>query len=251
MIPDPTADETSLLALQNKALLNDGYSFLPLHIRLFVFLLAQIDYDNLERNQFFVPTALLLPGQSEDIVHGDSSARALDQMCRDVIGIKLHVETFRDVRGQRRRKVKPVVTYMNLISVAAFDGGLGGVLVKFTKDIMPYLLQLHQGGNYPLADLDELLRLGPTDAQPLFELLQEFGHFSHPKIDLDQLARLLKRAQPKQHTKLQQTLEEVQPTALPFVYEQYQEKQLSERFRVMFPDKTSRKKVLFLEDYMS
>jgi hypothetical protein len=121
------------------------------------------------------------------------------------------------------------------------------VRFKFTGDILPYLLRLHQGGNYPLADLNELLELRPADAQHLFGLLQEHGTFRHPAIDRDQLQVLLGRAPkrpsgpPPAHS---QAREELQPTALPFVYELHRDGRLFKNMRLVFPNKTDRVRVL-------
>lgn len=241
MIPDATGDETTPTARHDGAshriLPNMPDSLLPLHLRLFLALLARVDYTDLERIQFTIPITELLPHQRAAIVEGSSTDLALKQMSQNVLSIRLHIEEpERDAFGS-----------WNLISTVTYDGERGTVRVTFTEEAMPYLLLLHHGGNYLSADLHELCQLRPVAAQYLYGLLQEHGNFLHPSVDRDQLQLLLGRPQGEPHKRtlgqpegLPQGLEQLKATTLPFAYEVYQDRQLVKHINVVFPNKTDK-----------
>ena len=105
---------------QHNALINARFSMVPLQMRLFINLLAQLSFEDEDFKPLFVSTAHLIEGR------GGSSYEALDQMCTDIASFVATIEVLEE--GTRRRSKKPIRRNIPLMAEATYRADLNGVI---------------------------------------------------------------------------------------------------------------------------
>jgi len=177
----PASKTTSVVA-QHNALVNARFSFAPMQMRLFIALLARIDFNDEEFQPQFIPFEELLHTKGKK---GGSSYEAIAEMCRDIIKFTVHIEELEE--ETRKRRKKPVYLNRPLMGQADYHGDMGGVVASFNPLIMPYLLQLRESGSFTTAEVDQLHKLKSPQSLRIYFLLREYGDFGKRIITLDKL----------------------------------------------------------------
>lgn len=224
---------------QHNALINARFSMVPLQMRLFVNLLAQLSFEDEDFKPLFVSTAHLIEGR------GGSSYEALDQMCTDIASFVATIEVLEE--GTRRRSKKPIRRNIPLMAEATYRADLNGVIAKFNPLIKPYLLQLKESGNFTTADLHEVLKLKSPYALRIYWLLKEYGAFGRRTISLADLRYTL-GIEDDQYSKLAnlraRVLDDAQKqlsvTDIPFTYDFHKQGRKVTEVAFKFPSNSAR-----------
>ena len=226
-------EEPDKIVAQHNALINARFSFLPLQMRLFLALLARIEFEDADFKEHFVPVSELVFDR-----RGGSAYEQVDEMCEKLTQFTLYIEDLEE--GTRRRRKKPNYQYLPLMSKAEYRGDLGGVLAIFNPLIMPYLLQLRQSGNFTTAALAQLRKLKSPYSLRIYWLLKEYADFGRRTMSVDQLRFVLNIAEheyPRFSSLKARVLDKAQnelaSTDLPFTFELERESQVVKRIKFL------------------
>ncbi|MVN78880.1 RepB family plasmid replication initiator protein [Hymenobacter sp. HMF4947] len=226
-------EEPDKIVAQHNALINARFSFLPLQMRLFLALLARIEFEDADFKEHFVPVSELVFDR-----RGGSAYEQVDEMCEKLTQFTLYIEDLED--GTRRRRKKPNYQYLPLMSKAEYRGDLGGVLAIFNPLIMPYLLQLRQSGNFTTAALAQLRKLKSPYSLRIYWLLKEYADFGRRTMSVDQLRFVLNIAEHEyprfsslKARVLDKAQDELAGTDLPFTFELERESQVVKRIKFL------------------
>ena len=226
-------EEPDKIVAQHNALINARFSFLPLQMRLFLALLARIEFEDADFKEHFVPVSELVFDR-----RGGSAYEQVDEMCEKLTQFTLYIEDLEE--GTRRRRKKPNYQYLPLMSKAEYRGDLGGVLAIFNPLIMPYLLQLRQSGNFTTAALAQLRKLKSPHSLRIYWLLKEYADFGRRTMSVDQLRFVLNIAEheyPRFSSLKARVLDKAQnelaDTDLPFTFELERESQVVKRIKFL------------------
>jgi plasmid replication initiation protein len=226
-------EEPDKIVAQHNALINARFSFLPLQMRLFLALLARIEFEDADFKEHFVPVSELVFDR-----RGGSAYEQVDEMCEKLTQFTLYIEDLED--GTRRRRKKPNYQYLPLMSKAEYRGDLGGVLAIFNPLIMPYLLQLRQSGNFTTAALAQLRKLKSPYSLRIYWLLKEYADFGKRTMSVDQLRFVLNIAEHEyprfsslKARVLDKAQDELANTDLPFTFELERESQVVKRIKFL------------------
>ena len=226
-------EETDKIVAQHNALINARFSFLPLQMRLFLALLARIEFEDADFKEHFVPVSELVFDR-----RGGSAYEQVDEMCEKLTQFTLYIEDLEE--GTRRRRKKPNYQYLPLMSKAEYRGDLGGVLAIFNPLIMPYLLQLRQSGNFTTAALAQLRKLKSPYSLRIYWLLKEYADFGRRTMSVDQLRFVLNIAEHEyprfsslKARVLDKAQDELASTDLPFTFELERESQVVKRIKFL------------------
>jgi plasmid replication initiation protein len=226
-------EEPDKIVAQHNALINARFSFLPLQMRLFLALLARIEFEDADFKEHFVPVSELVFDR-----RGGSAYEQVDEMCEKLTQFTLYIEDLED--GTRRRRKKPNYQYLPLMSKAEYRGDLGGVLAIFNPLIMPYLLQLRQSGNFTTAALAQLRKLKSPYSLRIYWLLKEYADFGKRTMSVDQLRFVLNIAEHEyprfsslKARVLDKAQDELAGTDLPFTFELERESQVVKRIKFL------------------
>lgn len=222
------------MVAQHNALINARFSFLPLQMRLFLALLARIEFEDTDFQEHLIPLSELVFDR-----RGGSAYEQVDEMCKKLTSFTLYIEELEETT--RRRRKKPGFTYLPLMSEARYAPELGGVVASFNPKIMPYLLQLRQSGNFTLAALDELRKLKSPHSLRIYWLLKEYADFGQRTVTLEQLRFVLNIAEEEyprfsnfKRFVLERAREELAGTDLPFTFELERQNQIVQRIKFLF-----------------
>ncbi|RZK36231.1 MAG: RepB family plasmid replication initiator protein [Hymenobacter sp.] len=225
--------EPDKIVAQHNALINARFSFLPLQMRLFLALLARIEFEDADFKEHFVPVSELVFDR-----RGGSAYEQIDEMCEKLTQFTLYIEDLEE--GTRRRRKKPNYQYLPLMSKAEYRGDLGGVLAIFNPLIMPYLLQLRQSGNFTTAALAQLRKLKSPYSLRIYWLLKEYADFGRRTMSVDQLRFVLNIAEHEyprfsslKARVLDRAQDELASTDLPFTFELERESQVVKRIKFL------------------
>jgi plasmid replication initiation protein len=226
-------EEPDKIVAQHNALINARFSFLPLQMRLFLSLLARIEFDDADFKEHFVPVSELVFDR-----RGGSAYEQVDEMCEKLTQFTLYIEDLEE--GTRRRRKKPNYQYLPLMSKAEYRGDLGGVLAIFNPLIMPYLLQLRQSGNFTTAALAQLRKLKSPYSLRIYWLLKEYADFGRRTMSVDQLRFVLNideheypRFSSLKARVLDKAQDELAGTDLPFTFELERQSQVVKRIKFL------------------
>jgi plasmid replication initiation protein len=226
-------EEPDKIVAQHNALINARFSFLPLQMRLFLALLARIEFEDADFKEHFVPVSELVFDR-----RGGSAYEQVDEMCEKLTQFTLYIEDLEE--GTRRRRKKPNYQYLPLMSKAEYRGDLGGVLAIFNPLIMPYLLQLRQSGNFTTAALAQLRKLKSPYSLRIYWLLKEYADFGRRTMSVDQLRFVLNIAEHEyprfsslKARVLDKAQDELAGTDLPFTFELERESQVVKRIKFL------------------
>lgn len=226
-------EEPDKIVAQHNALINARFSFLPLQMRLFLALLARIEFEDADFKEHFVPVSELVFDR-----RGGSAYEQVDEMCEKLTQFTLYIEDLEE--GTRRRRKKPNYQYLPLMSKAEYRGDLGGVLAIFNPLIMPYLLQLRQSGNFTTAALAQLRKLKSPYSLRIYWLLKEYADFGRRTMSVDQLRFVLNIAEHEyprfsslKARVLDKAQDELASTDLPFTFELERESQVVKRIKFL------------------
>ncbi|MGI4737069.1 MAG: replication initiation protein [Janthinobacterium lividum] len=226
-------EEPDKIVAQHNALINARFSFLPLQMRLFLALLARIEFEDADFKEHFVPVSELVFDR-----RGGSAYEQIDEMCEKLTQFTLYIEDLEE--GTRRRRKKPNYQYLPLMSKAEYRGDLGGVLAIFNPLIMPYLLQLRQSGNFTTAALAQLRKLKSPYSLRIYWLLKEYADFGRRTMSVDQLRFVLNIAEHEyprfsslKARVLDRAQDELASTDLPFTFELERESQVVKRIKFL------------------
>ncbi|OGX90161.1 replication initiation protein [Hymenobacter coccineus] len=242
-------EEPDKIVAQHNALINARFSFLPLQMRLFLALLARIEFEDADFKEHFVPVSELVFDR-----RGGSAYEQVDEMCEKLTQFTLYIEDLEE--GTRRRRKKPNYQYLPLMSKAEYRGDLGGVLAIFNPLIMPYLLQLRQSGNFTTAALAQLRKLKSPYSLRIYWLLKEYADFGRRTMSVDQLRFVLNIAEHEyprfsslKSRVLDKAQDELAGTDLPFTFELERESQVVKRIKFLLHlTEGATKKTLATED---
>lgn len=245
-------EEPDKIVAQHNALINARFSFLPLQMRLFLALLARIEFEDADFKEHFVPVSELVFDR-----RGGSAYEQVDEMCEKLTQFTLYIEDLEE--GTRRRRKKPNYQYLPLMSKAEYRGDLGGVLAIFNPLIMPYLLQLRQSGNFTTAALAQLRKLKSPYSLRIYWLLKEYADFGRRTMSVDQLRFVLNIAEHEyprfsslKARVLDKAQDELAGTDLPFTFELERESQVVKRIKFLLHlTEGATKKTLVAEDAAS
>jgi hypothetical protein len=225
--------EPDKIVAQHNALINARFSFLPLQMRLFLSLLARIEFEDADFKEHFVPVSELVFDR-----RGGSAYEQVDEMCEKLTQFTLYIEDLEE--GTRRRRKKPNYQYLPLMSKAEYRGDLGGVLAIFNPLIMPYLLQLRQSGNFTTAALAQLRKLKSPYSLRIYWLLKEYADFGRRTMSVDQLRFVLNIAEHEyprfsslKARVLDKAQDELAGTDLPFTFELERQSQVVKRIKFL------------------
>jgi len=226
-------EEPDKIVAQHNALINARFSFLPLQMRLFLALLARIEFEDADFKEHFVPVSELVFDR-----RGGSAYEQVDEMCEKLTQFTLYIEDLEE--GTRRRRKKPNYQYLPLMSKAEYRGDLGGVLAIFNPLIMPYLLQLRQSGNFTTAALAQLRKLKSPYSLRIYWLLKEYADFGRRTMSVDQLRFVLNIAEHEyprfsslKARVLDKAQDELADTDLPFTFELERQSQVVKRIKFL------------------
>jgi hypothetical protein len=226
-------EDPDKIVAQHNALINARFSFLPLQMRLFLALLARIEFEDADFKEHFVPVSELVFDR-----RGGSAYEQVDEMCEKLTQFTLYIEDLEE--GTRRRRKKPNYQYLPLMSKAEYRGDLGGVLAIFNPLIMPYLLQLRQSGNFTTAALAQLRKLKSPYSLRIYWLLKEYADFGRRTMSVDQLRFVLNIAEHEyprfsslKARVLDKAQDELASTDLPFTFELERESQVVKRIKFL------------------
>jgi hypothetical protein len=234
-----SANKNTFLGSSNRVPLHlfHSYSYweLPLYMRLFITLFPRIDYNDLNK-ELFVPIVELMPSQGDFLIRVEGTDQLLAELYKGMRRMHLHVEAFED--EHRQRLDKPVVTKIKLTRLVRYDDQQGGVRVKLNKNMLPYLLQVYQGGNYLQDDITFLLQVESRYALGVYWFLKELSDLGlHPTPSdhppLDEQAEDLKKPC-GQHGTLDETSQVLKHSDI-FVYEWQRAGQTIKRLKFVFP----------------
>lgn len=226
--------ESDKRVAQHNALINARFSFVPLQMRLFVALLARIDFDDVDFKEHFIPLDELVFER-----RGGSAYEQVDDMCKGLASFTLYIEELEEKTRKRRRK--PSYTYIPLMAEAGYRADLGGVVASFNPKIMPYLLQLRESGNFTTADLQQLLKLKSPQSLRIYWLLKEYAGFGKRTISVEDLRFVLgieEHEYPRfsnfKARVLDKAQTEIAETDIPFTYELEREGKTVARVKFLF-----------------
>lgn len=213
-----------------------SYMLLPLYMRLFIALFARIDYRDLNK-ELFVPIRELMPSQGEFLIRIEGTDQLLAELYKGMRRMHLHIEAF---EGEHRQPLdKPAVTKIKLTYLVRYDDQQGGVRVKFNKNVLPYLLQVYQSGNYLSDDINQLVKINSRYTLGVYWLLKEtadLGLYSTP-LDhhpLDEQIEDLKKPY-SQKWMLDKTPQVLKQTDDAFIYEWQRARHTTMRLKFVFP----------------
>jgi len=226
-------ENSEKIVAQHNALINARFSFVPLQMRLFLSLLARIEFEDADFKEHFVPVSELVFDR-----RGGSAYEQVDEMCEKLTQFTLYIEDLEE--ETRRRRKKPNYQYLPLMSKAEYRGDLGGVLAIFNPLIMPYLLQLRQSGNFTTAALAQLRKLKSPYSLRIYWLLKEYADFGRRTMSVDQLRFVLNIAEHEyprfsslKSRVLDKAQDELAGTDLPFTFELERESQVVKRIKFL------------------
>ena len=218
---------------QHNALVNASFSLLPVQMRLFMSLLSRTNFTDELMQEQFIPCAELVSGR------GGTAYNSIREACEGITGVRVYIE---QLEGASRRRTRTSYTFLNLMSFASYDAVRHGVVAKFNFDVRPYLLQLHECGNYTRTTFEQIRKLKSPYSVRIYWLLKEYSDFGHRTIDLAQLRQMLSIG-PEQYQKmshftsrvLDKAQTEISHTDIPFTYELRRKGAAVEQIKFDFP----------------
>jgi len=221
------------IVAQHNALINARFSFVPLQMRLFLALLARIEFDDIEFREHFVSFNEI---GFED--RGGSSYQQLQEVCKTLPSFTLYLEKL--VPGTRKRSKQPVFEVISLMAKTEYRPDLGGIIAIFNPLIMPYLLQLRETGNFTTAALAELHKIKTPSALRIYWLLKEYATFGERTLSLEQLRFILDIAKDEyprfsnfKARVLDKAQKELASTDMPFSYALERQNQIVQRIKFL------------------
>ncbi|TGE13818.1 replication initiation protein [Hymenobacter elongatus] len=239
-------DNNARIVAQHNALINARFSFEPLQMRLFLSLLARIEYEDSDFKEHVIPIREIF-FQPE----GGSAYHQIDVMCKKLSTFAIYIEKLEP--GTRKRSKKPHFEYIPLLAKAEYRGDNGGVVAIFNPLIMPYLLQLRQSGNFTTATLAELRKLKSPYALRIYWLLKEYATFGERTMTLQQLRFILDIAENEyprfssfKARVLDKAKRELATTDMPFNFETERRNQIVQRikFLIEHPEKVENSEMI-------
>jgi plasmid replication initiation protein len=228
--PDNRLDK---IVTQHNALINARFSFVPLQMRLFLALLARIEFDDTDFREHFVPFS-----EIGFVDRGGSSYQLLEEVCEKLTSFTLYIEELEP--GTRRRRKRPNYKFISLMDTVEYQGDKGGVLASFNPSIMPYLLQLRESGNFTTAALAELRKLKSPYALRIYWLLKEYADFGQRTLSLEQLRFMLDIAENEyprfsnfKARVLDKAQSELASTDMPFTFELERKNQIVQKIKFL------------------
>ncbi|OUJ69878.1 hypothetical protein BXP70_25770 [Hymenobacter crusticola] len=226
-------DKPDKIVAQHNALINARFSFEPLQMRLFLSLLARIEFEDADFKEHTVPIRELVFDPE-----GGSAYQQIDMMCQKLASFTIYIEKLDP--GSRKRNKKPHFEYIPLMAKAEYRGDLGGVVAIFNPLIMPYLLQLREIGNFTTSTLNELRKLKSPYALRIYWLLKEYASFGQRTMTLDELRFILDIAESEyprfssfKARILNRAQQELAATDVPFTYELERRNQVVQRVKFL------------------
>ena len=226
-------EKADKIVTQHNALINARFSFVPLQMRLFLALLARIEFDDTDFREHFVPFSEI--GFTD---RGGSSYQLLEEVCEKLTSFTLYIEELEPVT--RRRRKRPNYKFISLMDTVEYQGDRGGVLASFNPSIMPYLLQLRESGNFTTAALAELRKLKSPYALRIYWLLKEYADFGQRTLSLEQLRFMLDIAENEyprfsnfKARVLDKAQSELAATDMPFTFELERQNQIVQKIRFL------------------
>lgn len=221
------------IVAQHNALINARFSFEPLQMRLFLSLLARIEFEDADFKEHTVPVRELVFDPE-----GGSAYQQIDTMCQKLASFTIYIEKLDP--GSRKRSKKPHFEYIPLMAKAEYRGDIGGVVAIFNPLIMPYLLQLREIGNFTTSTLNELRKLKSPYALRIYWLLKEYASFGQRTMTLDELRFILDIAESEyprfssfKARILNRAQQELASTDIPFTYELERRNQVVQRIKFL------------------
>jgi plasmid replication initiation protein len=221
------------IVTQHNALINARFSFVPLQMRLFLALLARIEFDDTDFREHFVPFS-----EIGFVDRGGSSYQLLEEVCEKLTSFTLYIEELEP--GTRRRRKRPNYKFISLMDTVEYQGDKGGVLASFNPSIMPYLLQLRESGNFTTAALVELRKLKSPYALRIYWLLKEYADFGQRTLSLEQLRFMLDIAENEyprfsnfKARVLDKAQSELAGTDMPFTFELERQNQIVQKIKFL------------------
>jgi plasmid replication initiation protein len=221
------------IVTQHNALINARFSFVPLQMRLFLALLARIEFDDTSFREHFVPFS-----EIGFVDRGGSSYQLLEEVCEKLTSFTLYIEELEP--GTRRRRKRPNYKFISLMDTVEYQGDKGGVLASFNPSIMPYLLQLRESGNFTTAALAELRKLKSPYALRIYWLLKEYADFGQRTLSLEQLRFMLDIAENEyprfsnfKARVLDKAQSELAGTDMPFTFELERQNQIVQKIKFL------------------
>jgi len=221
------------IVTQHNALINARFSFVPLQMRLFLALLARIEFDDTDFREHFVPFS-----EIGFVDRGGSSYQLLEEVCEKLTSFTLYIEELEP--GTRRRRKRPNYKFISLMDTVEYQGDKGGVLASFNPSIMPYLLQLRESGNFTTAALAELRKLKSPYALRIYWLLKEYADFGQRTLSLEQLRFMLDIAENEyprfsnfKARVLDKAQSELAGTDMPFTFELERQNQIVQKIKFL------------------
>ncbi|UOQ69898.1 replication initiation protein [Hymenobacter volaticus] len=226
-------EKADKIVTQHNALINARFSFVPLQMRLFLALLARIEFEDTDFREHFVPFSEI--GFTD---RGGSSYQLLEEVCEKLTSFTLYIEELEP--GTRRRRKRPNYKFISLMDTVEYQGDRGGVLASFNPSIMPYLLQLRESGNFTTAALAELRKLKSPYALRIYWLLKEYADFGQRTLSLEQLRFMLDIAENEyprfsnfKARVLDKAQSELAATDMPFTFELERQNQIVQKIRFL------------------
>jgi len=230
---DVAMNKPDKIVTQHNALINARFSFVPLQMRMFLALLARIEFDDTIFREHFVPFS-----EIGFVDRGGSSYQLLEEVCEKLTSFTLYIEELEP--GTRRRRKRPNYKFISLMDTVEYQGDKGGVLASFNPSIMPYLLQLRESGNFTTAALAELRKLKSPYALRIYWLLKEYADFGQRTLSLEQLRFMLDIAENEyprfsnfKARVLDKAQSELAGTDMPFTFELERQNQIVQKIKFL------------------
>lgn len=138
---------------QHNNLVNAQYSLTQIQLRMFLYLLMKVKPDDEGFREYKVPVDQITNP------NGGGSYETIRNACSDLQKKTLKIETI-NKRGKRK------YVEISIVVRSEYVDGESCVKMKLSEDIMPYLLNLREKGNFTVATLENLMKL----SYPAFRL---------------------------------------------------------------------------------
>ena len=197
------------LVVQHNHMVNARFNMTANEMRLFVFMLSEIERTDTQFKMIEIPVELFRNSRG-NILYQDIKAAA-DRITQRRFAIQ-------NINGGRNFQFIP------LMSICAYQEGEGFIKARFNDEVKPYLLQL--GGNFTASQIKQLLRLKSYYAHRMYWLLKQYQDFGTRTIELKELREILeltskyKRYLDFRIRVLDRAQEELAKTDMAFSYEE-------------------------------
>ena len=227
------------MAVQHNALVNARFDLSTVEARLFTAMLARIERDDNEFREMSIPLTeiIAISGRRPSSKDYNLVGAMCDQLLARILYIERPIENGSGRRG-RRKTANPDYDKLSLLESAKYRGREGILLVRFSNQVLPYLLQLHQ--NFTQAQVEHLFKLKSPHSYRIYWLLKEYATFGSRTVGVEELKRMLNLEGKYEQFPLfrirvlDRAQQELSKTDLPFEYELIRDAKPVTRIKFIF-----------------